>query len=611
MAEPTKQEIQDVFKKLSLHRANKNCFDCHASIDNNCWTSIPFGIFLCTDCGALHRSFGTHVSFVRSTVLDKWTWEQLRAMTIGGNAAAREYFSKHPGADSKDAKTKYSSKIGIAYKEKLAQKVKEDMLAKAAVSTPTTAQDDDFFSTWNQPKKASPTSTASSPQIIAPPVVGLGTISRTSSTISRPAKSTLSARKSGTATKSMKLGARKTGTISFEEAEARARAEAERIERLGIEAVEEERQQKLAAERAKADAERAPQHSGNGASSTVSYYQANTATEKSRTSSEDVERLGMGMGRMGFGAAPAKSSSSVRSGFGSIGGAHSPQVEENVTAAREKFGNQKAISSDQYFGRNHYDADEQAEASSRLQSFSGATSISSNQYFGRPEDEQNMNNDVSLAALSNLSGSELAKKLTQADMTTLKNAVQTGAGKGIDIKKHHVRNKNRKAPKSEDVYLLLLVKLYRFLARRTDSAFNKVVLKRLFMSRVNRPPMSISRVARNLAGKDCKTAVVVGTVTDDNRFLDVPKLSIACLRITKTAKARVLKAGGEVITFDQLALRAPTGANTILLRGKKNTREAVKHFGMGPGKHAKPYVQSKGRKFEKARGRRASRGFKA
>jgi large subunit ribosomal protein L18e len=82
------------------------------------------------------------------------------------------------------------------------------------------------------------------------------------------------------------------------------------------------------------------------------------------------------------------------------------------------------------------------------------------------------------------------------------------------------------------------------------------------------------------------------------------------LRITKTAKARVVKAGGEVITFDQLALRAPTGANTVLLRGKKNTREAVKHFGMGPGAHAKPYVQSKGRKFEKARGRRASRGFK-
>ncbi|KAF9109904.1 hypothetical protein BGX27_007007 [Mortierella sp. AM989] len=203
-------------------------------------------------------------------------------------------------------------------------------------------------------------------------------------------------------------------------------------------------------------------------------------------------------------------------------------------------------------------------------------------------------------------------KVKASPMEWLRIHHQTGKNKdsGIDIKKHHVRNKNRKAPKSEDVYLLLLVKLYRFLARRTDSSFNKVVLKRLFMSRVNRPPMSISRVARNLAGKEGKTAVIVGSVTDDVRFLEVPKLSIACLRITKSAKARILKAGGEVITLDQLALRAPTGANTVLLRGKKNTREAVKHFGMGPGKHAKPYVQSKGRKFEKARGRRASRGFK-
>jgi len=70
----------------------------------------------------------TTVLFISSTVLDKWTWEQLRAMTLGGNAAAKEHFNKYPGSDSKDVKTKYSGKAGIAYKEKLAQKVKEDML---------------------------------------------------------------------------------------------------------------------------------------------------------------------------------------------------------------------------------------------------------------------------------------------------------------------------------------------------------------------------------------------------------------------------------------------------------------------------------------------------
>jgi hypothetical protein len=53
------------------------------------------------------------------------------------------------------------------------------------------------------------------------------------------------------------------------------------------------------------------------------------------------------------------------------------------------------------------------------------------------------------------------------------------------------RNKKtaRTAPKSENIYIKLLVKLYRFLARRTDAKFNAIVLKRLFMSKINRPPL--------------------------------------------------------------------------------------------------------------------------
>ncbi|KAK1982627.1 eukaryotic ribosomal protein L18 [Colletotrichum cereale] len=181
---------------------------------------------------------------------------------------------------------------------------------------------------------------------------------------------------------------------------------------------------------------------------------------------------------------------------------------------------------------------------------------------------------------------------------------------GIDLDRHHVRSTHRKAPKSDNVYLKLLVKLYRFLTRRTDASFNKVVLRRLFMSRINRPPVSISRIVGNLNKEDKRTIVIVGTVTDDNRLLTVPKLTVAALRFTATARARIIAAGGEAITLDQLALRAPTGSNTLLLRGPKNSREAVKHFGFGPHKHKKPYVESKGRKFEKARGRRRSRGFK-
>ncbi|THY20900.1 ribosomal protein L18e [Aureobasidium pullulans] len=219
---------------------------------------------------------------------------------------------------------------------------------------------------------------------------------------------------------------------------------------------------------------------------------------------------------------------------------------------------------------------------------------------------------------------------------------------------HHVRSGHRKAPKSDNPYTALLVKLYRFLSPtadstppaadsaciekhdstgcccdvpktraakrcskiqkrkadiflrkgRTDSKFNATVLRRLMMSKINRPPMSLSKIVATAANKhsskahEGKTIVLVGTVTDDNRLLELPKLSIAALRYTNTARARIVAAGGEALTIDQLAMRAPTGANTLLLRGPKNAREA------------KPYVESKGRKFERARGRRRSKGFK-
>ena len=155
------------------------------------------------------------------------------------------------------------------------------------------------------------------------------------------------------------------------------------------------------------------------------------------------------------------------------------------------------------------------------------------------------------------------------------------------------------------------------------------------MSKINRPPLTLRRLV-SIPALNCfqlnfhnifvqkiqmskkerqgKIAVVIGTITDDVRLYSVPKLSVCALRVTKTARARILKAGGEILTLDQLAVRAPRGENTVLLQGPRNAREACKHFGRAPGvphSHTKPYVRSKGRKFERARGRRASRGYKA
>ncbi|CAC9884681.1 unnamed protein product [Aureobasidium pullulans] len=39
---------------------------------------------------------------------------------------------------------------------------------------------------------------------------------------------------------------------------------------------------------------------------------------------------------------------------------------------------------------------------------------------------------------------------------------------GIDLDHHHVRSGHRKAPKSDNPYTALLVKLYRFLSRKDN-----------------------------------------------------------------------------------------------------------------------------------------------
>ena len=60
-----------------------------------------------------------------------------------------------------------------------------------------------------------------------------------------------------------------------------------------------------------------------------------------------------------------------------------------------------------------------------------------------------------------------------------------------------------------------------------------------------------------LAAKDGKTAVIVGKVTDDVRMLDCPKMSVCALGFTENARKRIVAAGGECISLDELALRAP------------------------------------------------------
>ncbi|XP_037054711.1 60S ribosomal protein L18-like [Peromyscus leucopus] len=156
----------------------------------------------------------------------------------------------------------------------------------------------------------------------------------------------------------------------------------------------------------------------------------------------------------------------------------------------------------------------------------------------------------------------------------------------VDIHHNNDQKVRCKEPKSQGIYLWLLVKLYRFLARRTNSTFNQVVLKRLFMSRTNQPPLFLFWMIRKmkLPGRENKTAVVVGIVTEDVWILEVPKLKVCALWVSSRTRSRTLKAGSKILTFDQLALESPKGRDTVLLSGPQKRREVYWHFGCARGR---------------------------
>ena len=376
------------------------------------------------------------------TIFPVWQWDQLRVMKVGGNESATKFFQSHGGSAalaSKDPKTKYTSNAANKYKDELSRRVKIeeqkypeevivtdviDTLESSGTSTPAADNEDDFFSSWDKPtikrpsnppsrsatpsqanRSASPFLNASSNGNVPPrsksPLSNIENSENQAEfapkaipvTALRKAPSQVTAQKKGNilgAKKGAKLGAKKVSAaddLDFEAAEKKAREEAERIEKLGYDPDAEESPAPIVTKSGPAEASNivsptpvSPPTGGFGA----------TGKGHERKGS-DVERLGMGVGRLGFGqigAAKAAQSGPQKMGFGSTGSTmQGTPVADTDHTAQSKFGTQKGISSDEYFGRNQYDSNAQAEAKSRLAGFEGAQSISSNAYFGRPEED--------------------------------------------------------------------------------------------------------------------------------------------------------------------------------------------------------------------------------
>ncbi|KAH0570391.1 Ribosomal protein L18 [Spironucleus salmonicida] len=141
------------------------------------------------------------------------------------------------------------------------------------------------------------------------------------------------------------------------------------------------------------------------------------------------------------------------------------------------------------------------------------------------------------------------------------------------------RTIKRTTPHTDNHYKNVIQSVYAQAAEKVENKDIALIAKRMCQSQTNQPSVSTSRLASISKNQQGKTLVLVSTVTNDPRVIEIPKMTVCALKFTATAKAHIEKFGGKCITFDDLILENPKMENVFMVQGKRSHRATYKKFG--------------------------------